>query len=223
MKHGVYGLTMALLSGHTIAASIDVAIDVGHSKARPGAIAASGATEFSLNRALALRVDASLRSMNLSTQMIGVNGDADRLADRTSSATRASLFVSLHHDSIKQEWLQRAQEFSGYSIFVSRRNIAPQKSLACAKKIALQMQASGFTPSHYHALEVPGEGRPFADMELGIHWFDDLIVLKTASQPAVLIEAGVIVNPDDEALVSSTEGRSILASAIGTGIRACFK
>jgi N-acetylmuramoyl-L-alanine amidase len=48
------------------------------------------------------------------------------------------------------------------------------------------------------------------------------VVLKSAHQPAVLIEAGVIVNPVDELKVTGREGRQRLASAIASGAAECL-
>ena len=59
--------------------------------------------------------------------------------------------------------------------------------------------AAGEKPSLYHAEPIAGENRLALDRRLGVHRFDGLAVLKTATMPAVLVEAGVIVNPDDEA------------------------
>ena len=55
--------------------------------------------------------------------------------------------------------------------------------------------AAGEKPSLYHAEPIAGENRPLLDRRLGVHRFDGLAVLKTATMPAVLVEAGVIVNP----------------------------
>jgi len=41
-----------------------------------------------------------------------------------------------------------------------------------------------------------------------VHYYDNLIVLKTARTPAVLLEAGVIVNRDEELKVQSEEPAS---------------
>jgi len=201
----------------------DLAIDIGHSLLRPGAKSAAGRGEFELNRALAIRVDAKVRRAGMSTRLIGAEGNANRLQDRTTYAAGDRLFLSLHHDSIKQEWMPRAAEFAGFSVFISKKNRFPAKSFACAQLIGQQLLAAGFKPSRYHALDVQGEGRPFANEILGVHWFDDLIVLKTAQQPAVLVEAGVIVNPEDELRVGSDSGREAISTAIASAAVACLK
>ena len=60
------------------------------------------------------------------------------------------------------------------------------------------MRGAGFAPSLYHAEPIPGESKPFADRTNGVHYYDNLVVLHTATQPAVLFEAGVIVNRAEE-------------------------
>jgi N-acetylmuramoyl-L-alanine amidase len=52
------------------------------------------------------------------------------------------------------------------------------------------------------------------DPEKGIYLFDDLVVLKNADAPAVLLEAAVIVHPKDEKKASSTQYRNIISEAV---------
>ncbi|WP_236904055.1 N-acetylmuramoyl-L-alanine amidase [Cupriavidus malaysiensis] len=49
------------------------------------------------------------------------------------------------------------------------------------------------------------------------------MVLKTATQPAVLVEAAVIVNPDEDSLVSDGQNRTVIARAIAAGIGTCLR
>jgi N-acetylmuramoyl-L-alanine amidase len=203
------------------AAPLRVAIDIGHSLAHPGATGASGTTEFQYNRELAHRVVARLQQQGVIPTLIGDAGDMTDLAERTRLATGQQLFVSLHHDSVQPRYLPTADRFHGYSLFVSRKNPKPEASLACAREVARRLQAAGLTPSLHHAEAIPGENRPFADKALGIYWFDELVVLKSARQPALLIESGVIVNPKEEAWLASESGRNTLAGAIASGIRRC--
>lgn len=204
------------------ASAADIALDVGHFLERPGVISASGAKEWELNRLLALEIAGRLDRARLSRQLIGDDGHMADLAERTVAARGDRLFLSIHHDSIQPEWRPRAGEFSGFSLFVSRKNPRFQDSLACARKIGAKLLAAGFRPSGYHALPVRGENRPFADEKTGVHYFDDLVVLKSARQPAVLIEAGVVVNPVDELKVTGREGRRRVAEAIASGAAECL-
>lgn len=200
----------------------DVALDVGHSIKRAGATSASGAKEFDLNKALAHDVATHLSNAGISNHFIGDDGKMDVLTNRTLAAVGDQLFLSIHHDSIMQSWMPRAKDYSGFSVFVSRKNKQVATSLSCASKIGAALINAGFKPSRYHALPVEGQNRPFADEANGVHYFDDLIVLKTAKQPAVLVEAGVIVNSEDEARVTSTAGRQKYSAAISAGLAACL-
>ena len=70
------------------------------------------------------------------------------------------------------------------------------------------------TPTLHHAETIPGERREVLDKKLGIYRFDDLVVLKSARMPAVLVEAGVIVNRNEELLLRSADHQKKLASAL---------
>ncbi|MGR8980954.1 MAG: N-acetylmuramoyl-L-alanine amidase [Gammaproteobacteria bacterium] len=204
------------------AGAADIALDVGHSLKSPGATSASGIKEIELNRRLAQDVAVRLKRAGIGYRLIGDDGKMDVLTDRTEAAGGERLFLSFHHDSLLPDWQARAVEFSGFSLFVSRKNPRLKESLSCAQKLGVKLIESGFKPSRYHAVPVEGENRPFADEMRGVHYFDDLVVLKTANQPAVLIEAGVIVNPLDEQRVSGQEGRGRLADAIASGAVECL-
>jgi N-acetylmuramoyl-L-alanine amidase len=216
----IIGLTAILMI--SCAQAADVALDIGHSIKKPGATSNSGAKEFDLNIALANAVATYLQKQGVSTHLIGEDGKMDVLTNRTLAAKEDALFLSIHHDSILQSWMLRVQDYSGFSVFVSRKNKQVAASLSCASKIGAALIKAGFKPSRYHALPVEGQNRPFADEANGVHYFDDLIVLKTAKQPAVLVEAGVIVNAEDEARVSSTEGRQRHSAAISAAVTACM-
>jgi N-acetylmuramoyl-L-alanine amidase len=189
----------------------------------PGAISASGKTEFSYNLALARELARQLQTLNLTPHLIGDQGDISLLTQRTRLARGLQLFISIHHDSVQPQYLAQARRFHGYALFVSHKNPYPAQSLACADKIARALQAIGETPTTHHAEAIAGENRPWADQALGIYWFDDLVVLKSASQPAVLIENGVIVNPDEEARIARPEIRAVHAAALARGIAQCVR
>ena len=205
------------------AASAEVAVDVGHYAAEPGAISASGVPEFAFNLALALDVKTELEKFQLKVRLIGERGGYAVLHHRTRDARGAALFVSIHHDSVKERQLPHADRFAGYALFISRFNPFPSKSLACASSIGERMRASGFTPSRYHADPVLGESRPFADEANGVHYYDNLAVARSAAMPSVLLEAGVIVNRDEERRLREPELRRRIAQAVAEGADACLK
>jgi N-acetylmuramoyl-L-alanine amidase len=224
MASPVRGLLALLLALATIAAQAQlVAVDVGHYLAEPGVISASGRPEFEFNLELALEVRAALERAGLGARLIGERGDYAALHQRTRDAAGAALFLSIHHDSVKESLLPQAGRFSGFSLFVSRANPRLPQSLACASAVGERMRAAGFTPSRYHADPVLGENRPFADETNGVHYFDNLAVGRTAAMASVLFEAGVIVNRAEEARMRDPEIRARIAAAVAAGVRDCLR
>ena len=199
-----------------------MAVDVGHYHAEPGVISASGIPEFEFNLKLALETKQFLEREKIAVRLIGEKGKHVFLNHRTRDAAGADLFVSIHHDSMRESLLPRRDEFAGFSLFVSRRNPQAARSLACASAIGAEMRAAGFTPSRYHADPVLGENRPFADEANGVHYYDNLAVGKTAAMPSVLVEAGVIANRQDEAKMRDPATRGRVARAIAAGVRRCL-
>ncbi|CAM5179561.1 hypothetical protein CDEN61S_02826 [Castellaniella denitrificans] len=202
-----------------------ILVDAGHGPEHPGATGASGRVEYLYNRDLAAALARALAAQgDRTTRVEGVGADIPP-ARRAAGAPDADLLVSIHHDSAQARYLQagRQAEFAGYSIFVSALNPRPARSLACARAIGERMRAAGERPSGYHAEPVEGENHPFVDRRLGVHRYDGLAVLRTAPMPAVLIEAGVIVNPLEEARLAKPETIARLAGAIARGVDACLR
>lgn len=197
-------------------------MDVGHYAAEPGVISASGRPEFEYNLELARQVKADLERRGLEARLIGERGDYAVLHHRTRDAAGSALFLSIHHDSVKERLLPRAREFSGFSLFVSRGNGHVDRSLACASAIGARMRAAGFRPSRYHADPVLGEDRPFADETNGVHYYDNLAVGKTAPMPSVLFEAGVIVNAAEDARMRDPAVQARIARAVAEGAQQCL-
>jgi N-acetylmuramoyl-L-alanine amidase len=56
-----------------------------------------------------------------------------------------------------------------------------------------------------------------------VYYFDDLVVLRTATQPAVLLEAGIIVNRDEEALLARSDVQVSISRAVASGLRECLR
>ncbi len=204
------------------ATSKEVAVDVGHSHNKPGVISVTGIPEFEYNRTLAFKVRDLLLASGLRVRMIGERGDFDELATRTQAARGADLFVSIHHDSVQERYLPVADKFSGFSLFVSRNNPQVEKSRECASAIGAEMLKAGYTRSLYHADPVLGESRPYADEAHGVHYFDNLAVARTATMPALLFEAGVLVNRAEEARLARPETQAAMAAAIAQGVVRCL-
>jgi N-acetylmuramoyl-L-alanine amidase len=189
--------------------------------------------EFQFNLQLAQVIDQALRKASFRTLLVGADGDIEELAARTRLAVDASFFLSIHHDSVQSRYLERwlyegmerlySDRFRGFSLFVSRQSPQLPTSLRCASAVGEQLRGQGFEPSLYHAEPIPGEGRPFADQLNGVHYFDDLVVLKTARSAAMLLEAGVIVNRDEELALGQPEMHAKIASAVAAGLTTCLR
>ena len=155
-----------------------------------------------------------------------------RLSDRSRAARGAALLLSVHHDSVQPHFLQAwesggvpqlfSDRYAGYSLFISRKNPAQGQSLACAAAIGAALRGAGFVHSPHHAERIAGEMKPYADRRNGVHFYDNLVVLKTASQPALLIEAGVIVNRDEELRLADPRLRTAFAQAVVAGVGTCL-
>lgn len=198
-----------------------VVIDTGHSPSRPGATSAMGRGEFAFNQRLAKAVALRLAARGIPVRQ--VEGE-HALSERASSAGRNDLFVSIHHDSIQQAWLDagHAERYAGFSLFYSGKNAQVAQSLQCARLVGRSLAQAGESPSHYHATPIPGENRPLVDPAHGVHRYDNLVVLKTSKAPAILVEGGVIVNPHEERRLANDHTTMAMGEAIARGVAECM-
>jgi N-acetylmuramoyl-L-alanine amidase len=203
-----------------------VAIDVGHSAAAPGALSSRLVTEYSYNLKLAIAIREALVSRGFVNAKVLVSPTSD-LASRPAraAALHSDAFIAIHHDSVQPRYLSSwttddgrtakySDRFRGYSVFYAENDGLGAKSLALARLVAGQMKASGVPFSPHHAEDVPGERRLIVDPVNGVYRYDGLVVLKRASMPAVLLEAGVIVNRQEELEVASESRRWNTANAV---------
>jgi len=209
-----------------------IAIDIGHTKENFGAVSARGVTEYEFNQAIAkVLYEKILESKNLQAFIINPSGKNISLKSRTRLAKEkgADLFLSLHHDSVQEKYIKSwkykkkkhfySDNFSGYSIFISMKNKNNAvKSYKFASLLGEQLRLGGFAPTLHHAEKIKGENRRLLDADKGIYAFDDLIVLKTASMPAVLLECGVIVNRQEELLLRKHSYQKKMAKYIFNAI-----
>ena len=134
------------------------------------------------------------------------------------------LFLSIHHDSVPDRFLQKweyqgeqmsySDRFKGHSIFVSHDNPSYGASLQFAKLLGQQMKERGlkYTP-HYTEKFMGSRQRVLVDAETGVYRYDQLIVLRNNRLPAVLLEAGSIINREEELAVATPERRAAISSA----------
>lgn len=214
-------------------AAFSVAVDVGHTAEAPGVMSARGIPEFAFNMALGRDAAAALEAAGFPARRIIVSGTGKEQLSRRIAEARAmrpALLVSIHHDSVQERYLEEwrfagearsfSDRFSGFSIFVSEANASFQKSLAFAKELGRSLTDSGLAFSTHHAENIPGENRTLLDPALGVFAFRNLRVLKEAPAPAVLLEAGLIVNRQDELALASPARRKMVAEALVRAVAA---
>jgi len=212
---------------------LTVALDVGHSKTRPGAISARGRPEFEFNLDTARVIDEILERAGATCLIINETGTLRGLAERPQRAVRlgADVFISIHHDSVNDKYIRTwtppgqtavrkySDRFRGYSVFCSEKNPMAEESRAIALMVGAAMREAGFGPTLHHAEKIPGENRPLIDRRTGVYEFTDLVVVKAAPLPSILLECGVIAHRDEELDVAQRSyqervGKAILAALI---------
>jgi N-acetylmuramoyl-L-alanine amidase len=211
-----------------------VALDIGHTPTHPGAISASGIPEYQFNKDVVEKIKVALLATDSIEPYVVTSSDTLTLPERTRLAAehRAELFIAIHHDSVQDKYLHTwtvdgkiqhySDQFSGYGVFFSRKNADPQASLEYAKVLGESMVAQGFPFARHHAERVKGENREIVDAEAGVYRFDDLIVLRMAQMPAVLLECGVIVNRQEERSLLTSERQEKIAEAVTDAVLEYF-
>ena len=210
-------------------ATFRAVIDVGHTAESPGATSARGVPEFSFNLDLARRIERQLlatgfkRSVLLLTEGPSRKALAERI--KRANALGPDLFLSIHHDSVPDQFLEKwefdgvqrgfCDRFSGHSIFISYDNSDLPGSLLFARMLGSQLQKRGlkYTP-HYTDRNMGHRQRLLVDPQTGVYRYDQLLVLRDTSMPAVLLEAGSIINREEELRMGSVEQQSLISAAV---------
>ena len=211
-----------------------IVLDVGHTAELEGAISARNVSEFVFNLRLAKRIEEKLKAEGFAeTRLLLTEGKARRsLVKRVAAANdlRADLLLSIHHDSVPNKFLEDwefegkkshfSDRFSGYSVFVSRSNPDFKTSLSFAELIGKEMKAQGLDYAGQYSQPIMGRyQRPLLNKETGVYRYDELIVLRKTRMAAVLLEAGSIINRDEELKMSSPERRDIISSGVTAAVK----
>ncbi|HXX03849.1 MAG TPA: N-acetylmuramoyl-L-alanine amidase [Xanthobacteraceae bacterium] len=211
-----------------------VVIDVGHTVGVPGADSARGVPEYTFNLRLAEAVKQALieagfdKTVELTTATAPWRGLVERAT--RANAMHADLFISLHHDSVPDKLIEKwdyegqqhqfSDRFSGYSIFISNENGDRKGSLAFGHLLGKALQALGLHYTPHYTLPLMGKYRhDLVDAEAGVYRYDQLIVLRETRMPAVLLEAGSIVNRQEELEMATPERRALISAAIASAVK----
>ena len=209
-------------------AAFRLVLDVGHTAQVPGAKSARGAHEFDFNLRLAKLIEKQLVDADFAkTVLLVTDGPAlQSLARRVAraNAAHADLLLSIHHDSVPDSMLEKwdyngephsfSDRFKGHSLFVSYENRDRRSSLRFARLLGLALKSRGlqYTP-HYTEKIMGRRRRELLDPEAGVYRYDQLVVLRYPQMPAVLLEAGSIINRDEELLMGTAEHQAVIAAA----------
>jgi N-acetylmuramoyl-L-alanine amidase len=211
------------------AADFRVVLDVGHTAEVPGAISAHGIPEFLFNLRLAEDAKQKLvkAGFDKTTLLVTDKPPPLGLLERAWRANKlgADLFIALHHDSVPDyllhAWdyagqpLHYNDDFPGYAIFVSNANGDRAGSLAFGHVLGQELEARGlaFTP-HYTSPVMRHRRRELVDAQAGVYRYDRLAVLERTRMPAVLLEAGSIINRTEELELATPERRDLISGAV---------
>jgi N-acetylmuramoyl-L-alanine amidase len=221
-------------AGRCDPAKFRIVLDVGHTAESEGATSARNVSEFVYNLRLAKRIEEKLKAEGFKeTRLLLTEGKARRsLVKRVSAANdlRADLLLSIHHDSVPTKFLEEwefegkksrySDRFSGYSVFVSRSNPDFRTSFAFAELIAKEMKAQGLDYARQYSQPIMGRyQRELLNKETGVYRYDELIVLRKTQMAAVLLEAGSIINRDEELQMGSPERRNIISSGVAAAMK----
>lgn len=212
-------------------------LDSGHTLNHPGSIGTCGTPEVFVNDAVTDKLAKLLvssgyqisisRLLNFESHRISPQPGRETTAElraRTEKANRfnADLFISIHHDSVGEEFLNEdplacpgqktlqiplritddflKQQNVGFNIFFTRDNDRQKinDSLKLASLIGQGFVDANEVPSDYHIAPIENcDSCRFENKKLGV-LSRNLLVTRTPTMPAVLIEITNLKDPDME-------------------------
>lgn len=211
-----------------------IVLDVGHTADSEGATSARNVPEFSFNLRLAQRIERKLKDEGFAeTRLLVTEGKArPSLFKRVAAANNlnADLFLSIHHNSVPNTLLEDwefegkkshfSDRFNGYSVFVSHSNPEFKTSLAFAELIGKEMKAQGLQYAQQYTQAIMGRYQhPLLNKDTGVYSYDELVVLRTTRMPAVLLEAGSIINRGEELKMDSPERQGVISGAVAAAAK----
>lgn len=211
------------------AATFKTVVDVGHTADVSGALSARGVPEYEFNLRLAREINKALHAAGFGQTVLMITAEAPTagLFHRAAraNALNADLFLAIHHDAVPdrmlETWQYQGQEehfndrFPGHSLFISDENADPAGSLAFARLLGNALEAHSLHYTHHYTEAFMGSRRrELLDPQAGVYRYDQLIVLKETRMPAVLLEAGSIVNRDEEIVLATPERQALVAGAV---------
>jgi len=214
-----------------------VVLDSGHNPKNGGTISHRGIKEVTYNDNIVNLIKDKLNQLPfIKVVLTRERSETISLKSRTqiSKKSIADLFLSIHHDSAQQIYLDRIitggkkgwktiKPIKGHSIFISKKNNYYDKSLKFAQLLGEEMIKIKRHPTLHHSEKIQGENRYLLNEHLGIYHYDTLFVLKNNYAPSVLFEIGVIVDPEDENYIIKKENQTRIVNGIVKAIEKFFE
>ena len=220
-----------------------IVLDSGHNPATStlgtGAMSVTGVPEVAYNDRFSSELAKALQDAGFDVVLTRTPDKEQGLKERYQIANsfkwrRSAVFISIHHDSTELQNLkeitvndtptyQTIRPIAGTSFHISRESKKYNKSLILANHIAKVVKDTGRTLNMDHASDNNIKPLELAVNDLAIYHHDKLAVLKNNELPALLIEVGVIVDKDDERLVSDDGERTRLVGAIVAGVKGFYE
>ena len=174
-----------------------VMLDPGHMPSAPGAIGPLGTKEMDANYAIA-QAAAKILKREGAVVLLTRRSAADEvsLTDRPRQAADrdADLFVSLHNNALP-DGTNPFSKPRGFTVFYYHPH-----SLALGRAVH---------EAYHAAVSLPDEG---------LQW-DNLLVARLTSAPAILVENAYIIVPEQEALLNDAGFRRTLAKSLVAGLK----
>ena len=172
-----------------------IVIDAGHGGKDPGATGASGQFEKGFNLSLAQRVYQLLEQEPMfEPRLTRADDEFVELEDRAAMANdwNADALVSIHGNTYKEQTITGTE-----TLYQNDDSIPLAQSIQDHLVKTLGFPDRGVKEEH-------------------------LKVLSLSQMPAVLVEAGYLTNPDEEAFLLSSKGQEAAAQAIVEGLKTYF-
>ena len=210
-----------------------VVVDVGHTAGKPGAKSARGVDEYDFNLRLAKQIYQKLIAAGFERTVLLITAEAPTAGlfkrSARANAMGADLFLSVHHDAVPDRFVEKWQyegqkqgysdRFPGHSLFISNDNPNRARSLEFGKMLGEDLKNLGLVYTHHYTEKFMGHRqRVLVDADAGVYRYDQLIVLRTTRMPAVLLEAGSIVNRDEELELDTPERQALTAEAVADAV-----